>query len=110
MLAGISVEKHLSMDLKFLHFLQAEEIMVHLPDSFYKNVCKEKNSWNTRKGHPSTEKDIFIVQYNKEWASQVAQVVKNPPLNAGDIRDWGSSLDQKDSLEEGKATHSSILF
>ena len=77
---------------------------------FTRMFVKKKKSWNTRKGHPSTEKDIFIVQYNKEWASQVALVVKNPPLNAGDIRDWGSSLDQKDSLEEGKATHSSILF
>ena len=24
------------------------------------------------------------------WASQVALVVKNPPANAEDIRDWGS--------------------
>ena len=43
MLAGISVEKLLSMDLTFLHFLQAEEMMVLLPDWFYKNVCKEKS-------------------------------------------------------------------
>ena len=42
MLAGISVEKLLSMDLTFLHFLQAEELMVLLPDWFYKNVCKKK--------------------------------------------------------------------
>ena len=26
----------------------------------------------------------------KDWASQVALVVKNPPANAGDIRDSGS--------------------
>jgi len=36
-------------------------------------------------------------------------VVKNPPVNAGDIRDVGSSLGQEDPLEEGMATHSSIL-
>ena len=36
-------------------------------------------------------------------------VVKNPPANAGDIRDPGSSLDWGDPLEEGMATHSSIL-
>ena len=27
---------------------------------------------------------------NHDWASQVALVVKNPPANAGDIRDAGS--------------------
>ena len=42
------------------------------------------------------------------WASQVVLVVKNQPANAGDIRDSGSIPDQKDSLEEGMATHSSI--
>ena len=42
------------------------------------------------------------------WASQVALVVKNPPANAGDVRDMGSNLGQEDPLEEGMATHSSI--
>ena len=36
-------------------------------------------------------------------------MVKNPPANAGDIRDVVSSLGQEDPLEEGMATHSSIL-
>ena len=36
-------------------------------------------------------------------------VVKNPPANAGDIRDGGSSLGHEDSLEEEMATHFSIL-
>ena len=36
-------------------------------------------------------------------------MVKNPPANAGDIRDTVRSLGQEDSLEEGMATHSSIL-
>ena len=36
--------------------------------------------------------------------------VKNPPANAGDIRDpWVRSLGREDPLEEGMATHSSIL-
>ena len=35
-------------------------------------------------------------------------MVKNPPANAGDVRDAGS-LGQKDLLEEDMATHSSIL-
>ena len=43
------------------------------------------------------------------WASQVALVEKNPPANAGDIRDAVGSLAQKDPLEEGMPTHSSIL-
>ena len=36
-------------------------------------------------------------------------MVKNPPANAGDIRDSVRSLGQEDPLEEGMATHSSIL-
>ena len=36
-------------------------------------------------------------------------VVKNPPANAGDIRDEGSTPGGKDPLEEGTAPHSSIL-
>ena len=34
---------------------------------------------------------------------------KNPPANAGDLRDLGSILGLGRSLEEGMATHSSIL-
>ena len=36
-------------------------------------------------------------------------VVKNPPVNAGDIRNVGSIPGLEDPLEEGMATHSSIL-
>ena len=35
--------------------------------------------------------------------------VKNPPANAGDVRDTGSILGQEDPLEEGMATHSIFL-
>ena len=45
----------------------------------------------------------------KNWASQVAMVVKNLPSSAGDIRDAGSVTGSGRSLEEGMATHSSIL-
>ena len=42
-------------------------------------------------------------------ASQVVLVIKNPPANAGDMRlgldPWGGKI----PLEEGTATHSSIL-
>ena len=36
-------------------------------------------------------------------------MVKNPPANAGDLRDMVQSLGQEDPLEEEMATHSSIL-
>ena len=37
-------------------------------------------------------------------------MVKSPPAKAGDVRDtWVCSLGQEDALEEGMATHSSIL-
>ena len=36
-------------------------------------------------------------------------VLKNPPANPGDIRDWGLALGQEYPLQEGTATHSSIL-
>ena len=39
----------------------------------------------------------------------MALEVKNPPANAGDIRDVGSTPGQKDPLEEEMAPHSSIL-
>ena len=42
-------------------------------------------------------------------APQVGQVVKNPPVNSGDIRDMGSIPGLGRSLEVGMATHSSIF-
>ena len=42
-------------------------------------------------------------------ASQEVLVVKNPPANAGDIRDVVQSLGWEDPLEEGMATHTNIL-
>ena len=47
--------------------------------------------------------------YITHWAFQVALVVKNPPANAGDIRDVDLTLGREDPLEEGMATHTSIL-
>ena len=43
------------------------------------------------------------------WASQVALVVENPPVSAGDIRDAGSILGSERSPGGGMTTHSSIL-
>ena len=36
----------------------------------------------------------------------MALVVKNPPANAGDVKDAVPSLGGEDPLEEGMATHS----
>ena len=44
-----------------------------------------------------------------EGASQVALVVKNLPVSAGDITDVGLIPVSEDPWEEGMATHSSIL-
>ena len=44
-----------------------------------------------------------------ERASQVALAVKNPSANARDIRGMGSIPGLETPLEEGTATHSSIL-
>ena len=51
----------------------------------------------------------FILGYRKCVASQVVLVVKNLPVNAGDTRDRGLILVREGLLEEGMATHSSIL-
>ena len=40
--------------------------------------------------------------------SQMALVVKNPPANAGDVRDM-DSIAWEDLLEEGMAIHSSTI-
>ena len=44
-----------------------------------------------------------------EWTSQFVLVVKNPPANAGDIRDVGSIPGSGRPLEKEVATHSSSL-
>ena len=43
------------------------------------------------------------------WASQAALVVKNLPADAADMKNAVQSLGWEDPLEEGMATHSSIL-
>ena len=47
--------------------------------------------------------------YKVARASQAVLTVKNPPANAGDIRDMHSIPGSGRSPEEGMATHSSIL-
>ena len=49
------------------------------------------------------------MEFGAAQPSQVVLVVKNPPANAGGIRDMGSTPRLGDPLEEGMATHSRIL-
>ena len=44
-----------------------------------------------------------------EWASQMALVGQNLPANAGDVRDASAVPGLGKFLEEGMATHSTIL-
>ena len=53
--------------------------------------------------------NISLLVYTDERASKVAPVVKNPLVNAEDVREGVSSLGWEDPLEEGMAVHSSIL-
>ena len=50
-----------------------------------------------------------FLQISEGLASQVVLVVKSLPYKAGDKRDGVRSLGWEDSLQEGMATHSSIL-
>ena len=52
---------------------------------------------------------IWCWRYSFPWASWVALVVKNLPANAGDLRKEGLIPGLGHPLEEGMATHSSIL-
>ena len=49
-------------------------------------------------------RDRLPLQYS--WATLLAQLVKNPPAMC---ETWIGSLGWEDSLEKGKAPHSSIL-
>ena len=57
---------------------------------------------------PTKKKNPDIYLYTSYQASEAALVVKNPPANAGDVRDLGSIPGSEDPLEKGKATHSRI--
>ena len=57
-----------------------------------------------RSGRSTGEGIGYPFQYS--WASLVAQLVNNPPVMQ---ETWVLSLGWKDSLEKGKATHSSIM-
>ena len=60
-------------------------------------------------GASSVSFAILPPELSTEWSSPVAQIVKNPPANAGDLSDMGSIPESEDPLQEEMATHSSIL-
>ena len=49
---------------------------------------------------------FYLISSNGNWASLIAQLVKNLPATQ---ETWVQSLDWEDPLEKGKATHSSVL-
>ena len=55
------------------------------------------------KTFPKLEATFYLLS---EWASLVAQLVKNQPTMQ---ETWVQSLGREDPLEKGKATHSTIL-
>ena len=62
--------------------------------------------------HGVTESDMTerLTRTHSTYAGAPSgSVVKNPPANAGDIRDMVLSLGPEDPLEKEIATHSSIL-
>ena len=52
---------------------------------------------------------LLKTQVLASWASQVMLVIKSLPTIAGDVRDTGWILGWEDPLEEGMATHSTVL-
>ena len=52
---------------------------------------------------------VFVFLWLTYWASQVALVVMNLPVNASDVGDLDSIPGMGRSLEEGMTTHSSIF-
>ena len=70
--------------------------------------CKIHSDWDERSPKERRPHIIWCLSITG-GAPQVALVVKNPSANAGDIRDGVPSLSRQDPLEEGTATHSSIL-
>ena len=66
-------------------------------------IPTDRGAWQTtvhRLAQSWTQLSDFL------WASLLAQMVKNPPVM---WETWVRSLGWKDPLEEGMATHSSIL-
>ena len=72
------------------------------------NVFRQALEENTNPLRSSFSQSIMSAYYGAR-ASKVALVIRNPAANAGNREMWVQSLGWEDPLEEGTATHSSIL-
>ena len=63
-----------------------------------KQHCSFQTGWSARVPHIIIYSDIFLCMYIYKWASQAALVVKKPRVNAGDLRDSGSTPGSRKSL------------
>ena len=92
----------------YMLFLKSEgQYFLGFPDSSVgkESTCNAGDPGSiSGSGRSAGEGIGYPLQYS--WASLVAQLVKNPPA-MWEI--WFWSLGCEDSLEKGKATHSSIL-
>ena len=67
---------------------------------------EEDPGYSHRSGGEVQKRQYLGHGSGEEWASLVAQLVKNPPAM---WETWVRPLGWEDPLEKGKATHSSIL-
>ena len=51
-----------------------------------------------------------VIGYERNWTSLVALELKNPPPNAGEVRDVVWFLGREDPLEEGMSTHFKYFY
>ena len=94
------------MGLNMLSHLSVTHSIDHSPCSLNNTAPKHLNSpWNVQSEHHKWTL-IYRFYYSFSGASWVAQCVKNlPAMQETHVR----SLGQEDPLEDGMATHSSIL-
>ena len=73
-------------------------------EPFYKLTLQFSSHWHFYFYHPGVYEAfvwilILIIFLIVCWASQEVQVIKNPPANAGDVKDVSLSLGWEDPLE-----------
>ena len=93
--------------LSFIYFPNLRILTEGLPHSSVGKefACNARDPGSIPRSGRSTGEGIgYPLQYS--WAALVAQLVKNLPEM---WETWVRSLGWEDPLEEGKATHSSIL-
>ena len=69
--------------------------------------CPSYHCVTLEKWHTFLSLECLLIRWKHKY--KVALVVQNPPARAGDVRDEGLIPRSEDPLEEGMASHSSIL-